>query len=182
MVTEKDNEITIKKSEFDGLLARLQKLEDGNKPFKLKADRVKEHVAYVRMVDDEIIVDSQKDKRGKAKAPYVIKDKMTGEDVCLWDLVTEKGKKITVNFKNFLNDDNKLMVKIVKQNANQIIINHGSHSVENPDPAMISGAKFNSYETDLEVVTVDYDSEIEVCDDGDRLGDKLKINNKFLNI
>lgn len=180
MAIEKKEEetVVVSKVELDGILSRLKDLESGKKMMLTKSDRVKEHIAYLRMIDDELVVGVQKNKRGEEKSAYIYKNEH-GDEFLRWDVVLESGKKVTVEMLEFLNDNNKINVKILDQKAKKSVKVVDVIKAENSDPHL--NKNFSSFDVEQEVVSVEYDATVEILD-GENAGKTLTISTRMLNI
>lgn len=161
--------VTISKGQLDGLMQRLESLEVGRGIKKPK--RVTEHFARVRFHDGKPVVkyDGYKEKEEDGKRVAYI-------NIHLY----ETKEPITVKYLEFLNSNNSVEVKIVKQEATEVVQNEGKIRTRNPDEAKISSKNFESSEIDLEVTSYIYMVTVEVLE-GETAGKQYTFDSSALN-
>lgn len=168
---EKEKKIVLTEAQFAGLLDRIKKLEGTNSnPTLSKRDRVKTHTAYMREYKGELVISYK---------PLIYKKNEDKEIEIFMPLVLESGKEVKVNYQEFLEDNNKVNVNILKRRTEEEVQSQGTVQVENPDP--LHKKNYSSFETELEVVIVKYELDVEVMS-GESIGKKLTIAEKALNM
>lgn len=167
-----NNEVVqLTKSQFDSIMADLSALK--NRGAVKKPKRVTEHTATLRFHNDKPVV-----WYGNIRE---LKDKDTGRLVAWMDIkVLGSEKVINVPYLEFLNGNNRVQVKILKQTAEEIVKSFGNFRAENPDPAQISNRNWRANEVEEEVRSYKYTSVVEVID-GEHTGEQYTISNDALN-
>lgn len=107
--TAQEEGVQLSKAEFDGLMARINKLENPGVPTRQK--RVTEHVATMRMWENCLVV-----RVGAVKENVELPE--SSPKRLLWDIVVlneqQKEKEVTVNYLNFTAHAPKVKVKFLK--------------------------------------------------------------------
>jgi hypothetical protein len=165
---ENENTITITKKQFDALINRLEDVEKGH-PFR-RPERVKEHIAYLRSVDGKPVV-----KIGNAEESY--NKALNKTELKLPVYLKDETKPTLVDYLLFLNENNQIPVKVIKQTAIEKISSGGIYPKHDPATDKI----LPNEEVDLVVTTVDYEVEVEITD-GELKGTKLTVPATALNI
>lgn len=133
--------------------------------------RVTERVANLRLHDGKPVVGY-----GNVRE---IREKDTNKMVAFMDISLFGEKEpVKVNYLEFLNTPNFVQVLVKKQTAEEVVKNDGVMSAENPDP--LNNKNFQSFETDMEVVSYRYTAEVEVLE-GEQKGKTFTLPANCLN-
>lgn len=157
--------VQVPKAQLEGLLGRLESLENKGKTQKPK--RVTERVALLRVHEGKPVV-AYKNVRDVFEAE---KNKnVSYMDIYVLDEAEIAGP-VKVNYLKFLNDTNSVQVQIEKQDVEEKTVSQGVVKAQNPDPAKVTSKIWDSREIDLEVTQREYVATIKVLE-GD-LKDKV---------
>lgn len=187
MAIEKDEKETIEKDKketinisvdkLNSLLDRIEKLEKKDKPVKTK--RITEHTAQIREWEGCLVVSY--DKVFERFNPGTGKS----ESIITLNVITpdKKSKKIEAGYVDFLNNATVCHAKILKQTADEKEHVQGSTYITPTDEveAKRKGLSYGQNQVDLIVKSYVYTSEVEMID-GNFVGYKFEVNNKYLNI
>ncbi len=138
-----------------------------------KPSRVKEHTAVVRYLDGQPVI----------KIAGLKERKVDGKNIGYINVTLLDGIVKEVEYLPFLNETERMHVKILSQKAEQHITSGNMGNTvyaENPNPYEIKN--FTSREIELEVVSYTYEANVEVTTEGEYLGNKFTIDTAFLNI
>lgn len=161
--------IQVPEAEFKKILVEIEKLklaQEGKK--RRDPKRVTEHTATLREWNEELIV-------GIGEVKNAVNKNM--EKYLEIELRTMSGKTVKAPYLDFLNNGLPVKVRIAHQEAKEReeIVATGKKR----DPA--KGDSYTAEEAEFVVKFVDYTSDIEVLE-GTFAGEKLQIENRFLNL
>ena len=155
--------------------------EGGGRAIK-KPKRVMEHHAFVRLHNEKPVVKIEKvwvENKGRdnenvlcrlAYIDSIEKDEQGNPK--------QVEKTAEVNYLDFLNDADKLKVKIIKQEAKDKTFSQGmSPKVDIETDSIVKGV-----EIDMEVVVIEYDCEVEFLEGDTLRGQVITMSNEGLNI
>lgn len=161
--------IQVPEAEFKKILVEIEKLklsQEGRKHREPK--RVSEHTATLRVWNDELVI-------GVGEVKNVLNK--LGEKTLEIELIIKGGKTVKAPYLEFLNLALPVKVRIMSQEAKkreEVVATGRKRDAS-------KGDAFTSEEAEFIVTFVDYTSEIEVLD-GAFAGEKLQIDNRFLNL
>lgn len=163
---QKNDDVVLKKTDYTAIMQRLEKLEGGN---KLKMPVIaKEHTAFVRIFKDKIVIGFF-----NVRKHWSSKEKGYIEIV---DITTEDGKiHKSVEYVEFLQNSERVKVKINSVNRKKIVINQGEATEKEYDEKKGIMKETGDY-VPANVVSYDEIALIETFD-----GRKLEIDVLFLN-
>ena len=165
-----EDTVTLSKSQFEGLIGRLETLEERGKTRKPK--RITENTAILRFHNDKAV-------RWAGNVVETL-DKLTGRNIAHMDIkLYGEEKAIKVPYLEFLNAKNATLVRIKEQKAEEIVDVVESSRTRNPDP--VHKKDFTSREMDMEVVTLKYTATVEVLE-GSHKGDVYTLPGEALNM
>lgn len=162
---------TLPTAQLEGILARLNKLEEKNKP--VSAKRVTERIARLRFHEGKPV--------NKYKNYHEKRDMMTGHDIAYMDIyLLGSDTPIEVLYLDFLTKPNYAQVLIKAQRVQESVESGGKITSENPDPHKVSGATYNPHAVDLEVVSEHRELTVEVLE-GEFAGQTFVVSDEALN-
>lgn len=170
--------VTITKGQLQSILSEIDALKRG-RVFE-KPKRVTERTADIRIYEGKPVI-----WYGNVKEVW---DDNQNKNVAYMDIKLDgEDKLITVPYVKFLNEPNKVKVKIVSQKAEEIVQSQGRMTAQNPNPAHdpatgrpLESRPWSAREIDLEVTSVKYQATIEILE-GELVGEILTLNSECLN-
>ncbi len=155
----------VPEAQFNQLVAEMKQLKEklDNKGIR-HPKRITDHVARLREWEGELVVGFSPVRSDKNKD-------------LVWDITLGNGKSMTVGYLKLLNEALPVQVKILKQEATvdeKIVETNFKRDPQHGDTP--TGEMI-----DYVVTTVDYVSTIEVIE-GTHAGEKITLNNKFINL
>lgn len=169
-MSEENKMIQVSETDLKQLLAEIETLKqkvDAPRSRK-EPKRVTDRIAHLREWDGALIV--------AHKGTTTVLNKI-GERVLEIELVDSKGKAHRANYLQFLNEGIPVRVKITDQKADKKEVPVATGFRRDAE----KGDAVTREQTEFFVTYVDYISDVEVID-GAFAGEKLKIENKFLNL
>jgi hypothetical protein len=178
-----EQKIEVSKTDFELLLKRVKESEEAIEKIKKggidRPKRVQEDTAYVRMVDEKIVIGIGKKWSEAKRTKLNEKD----EERLFAQLKLENDTEKTVDFVDFLNNSDMvygLIKKIDKKDASR---NHGQALAEEQDPynRRMSGKGFEPFRVDIVETATDDDFTLEIMQ-GERAGQKITLHNSVINL
>lgn len=167
---EKEAMVQLPEKQFKTIMDRLAALEKGDGTSK-KPKLVTEHTATLREWQDELVIGVKKVYQLFNTASQKMEDKV--------DLIIKEGDKkkiVTADYLDYLNNGNKVKVKILEQKSEPVVITENTVNLVDAKDDRV----FSDQQIDLNVTIVEAVAKVEVLE-GNFKGEIFKISNKSLN-
>lgn len=174
--TKTPETVPVDKKVFEGMLARIEKLEKGGYE---KPNRVQEDRAFVRLLDGKIITNIGRMWTEQKMSKLNPED----ENRLFAKMVTEDEKEHDVDFVHFLEDSERLFGFIKKREQKDATRNHGSTLTEPQDPYgnRMSHKQSELFEAELIERKTDDTFILEIAE-GERAKEEISVHHSVLNL